>query len=64
VQLGHRLALAGISVKQSGQVFVAGDGEEGERWKRSIIRFTGFTTRKNTAAPMISRVSARLMKSP
>src|SRR5689334_12503336 len=64
VQLGHRLALAGMSVKQSGQVLVAGEGEAGERWKRSTMRLTGLMTRKNTAAPMMSRVIARLMKSP
>ena len=64
LQLGHRRALAGMSVKQSGQVFVAGEGGAGERWKRSIIRFTGLTTKKNTVAPMISRVKTWLMKSP
>jgi hypothetical protein len=52
-----------MSVKQAGQVLVAGDGDAGDRRNRSTIRFIGLTTRKKTAAPMMIRVSAALMKS-
>ena len=64
MQLGHLVAFRGMSVKHAGQVLVAGDGDLGDRWNRSTIRFTGLTTRKNTAVPMMIRVSAWLMKSP
>ena len=64
MQLGHLVAFSGMSVKQAGQVLVAGDCDLGDRWNQSIIRFTGLTTRKNTAMPMMIKVSAWLMKSP
>ena len=64
VQFGRRVAFSGMSVKHVGHVLVAGECEAGERLKRSIITFTGLTTRKNTAAPMMTTVSTRLMKSP
>jgi hypothetical protein len=63
VQNAHRFAAFGISLKHSGHAR-AGSSSSGDLARRSAIAFTGFTTKKNTAAATETNVIAALMKSP
>src|SRR5439155_16795251 len=62
VQKRHRRAASGISLRHSGQSRVVGAGSSLAR--RAATAFTGFTTKKKTAAAMSTNDSSALMKAP
>ena len=62
VQYAQRRAASGISLRHSGQSRVVGAGSSLAR--RAAIAFTGFTTKKKTAAAMSTNEISAFKKAP
>ena len=63
VQKAHRRASAGMSLRHSAHFLIVGSGGGSFR-ERAMSEFTGTTTKKNTAAAIVTNVKSLLMKSP